>query len=380
MQPSPYHLQSHRLVEILRGFVPTNVWFEQLQERRVAVQAFAVYRHKFDRMPYLPSAPLVMDFPLLRAVLGRTKDFFYPDPELVHLFPSEDGRFIAHPNQVLWTGPDPEDFRYLEEEELYRSTGDAPMLFLMTPFSTGMESATTEEQIGEGYGFGTVYEFDLDEAAKERLMVSRAAIVTVLGRNAAFEMLFDFLLEFSDDGSNRRIFLTSSRQSPTTFEPPKIDGFSAEQAQQVFEKIYSRDFDSKNRLLLALRWYLFAQRNPLSKDELLVDVFISYWIALESLTGTKDPVSATRNLLAEIHNLSDRSPQHIENNLFPIGRIFGLRSKIVHQRHVPEITDDLLKFMDDLFVNVLLHTLDLPSAYKTNSYLDGSVVSLLSNT
>jgi hypothetical protein len=37
----------------------------------------------------------------------------------------------------------------------------------------------------------------------------------------------------------------------------------------------------------------------------------------------------------------------------------------------------LLQFMDDLFVDVLMYILEIPSPLKTSAYLDGSVESFL---
>jgi hypothetical protein len=323
-------------------------------------------------MHYLPSAPLIISFPLLRAVFGRANEFFYPDPESVHLFPSTDGLFETSTNQVVWTGPTAQDFHYLSMEDIWKSTGDAPVLFLMTPFEL-----PTDSDLSLPEGSGILTELEVDTAARERLTMARAAIVAVLGRNAAFEELFEILFEFDYQGGSRSTFLTTERTSPTTFDPPKLDGFSAELAKQVVEGIQSQDTDTKNRLLLALRWYLLAQRNPLRKNESYVDLFISYWIALESLAGPNEAVASIRRMLKEMHGLQGRSNQSVEDNLFPIGRIFGLRGRIVHEGHTPEIGYKLLSFMDDLFTDILLHTLGLATAHKTDAYLDGSAIGFL---
>ena len=353
--------------------MPVNSWFMPKEARQVVMQAFRVYEVPFARVQPLPAAPLVVEFDLVRAVFGRPQELLYPDPEPIQLFPNPDGAtYEWRPNQVLWTGPSPEDFRYLTDEETWRSTGDGIVLFLMTPF---LPTVAIDEPVATRTSTPT--EPGVDNAARERLIVARGAIVAVLGRNAAFEELFEVQLQFDDRGNSRLDRLTSGRLSPRSFDSPKLDGNSAKSARQVVDQIQSLDVDTKNRLALALRWYLLAQRHPLSKNETNVDVFISYWIALESLAGPTEAVPALRKALTEIHSLHSMSNQQLEDSLFPVGRIFRLRGRIVHHGEVPEIGYELLNLMDNLFVDVLLHTLGLPSASKTAAYLDGSAVNLL---
>ena len=63
--------------------------------------------------------------------------------------------------------------------------------------------------------------------------------------------------------------------------------------------------------------------------------------------------------------------------MFPIGRIQGLRGKILHEGRIESLKPDLTKLMTHVFTDLLLHLLGLPSGQNTSRYLDGSASELL---
>lgn len=213
----------------------------------------------------------------------------------------------------------------------------------------------------------------MSPAVREKLALVRSSVTATLGPNAVFEKLFQVDLRVEQDASQLS-GLTSSRISPTTYDPPKLDGFSAGLAQQVVEQTQTLDDDTRGRVLLAMRWYLLAQRHRLEQDESNTDIFVSYWVALEALAMPNTTnIGPVKNVLGQIHNLSAQGVGEV----LPIGRIFNLRGKILHEGHVPEIPWELLVFMDDLFVDILLHVLGVSATPKTRAYLDGSAKAYL---
>ena len=163
------------------------------------------------------------------------------------------------------------------------------------------------------------------------------------------------------------------RDNPAEFDPPRLDGPSAEKATKIVEALLTLDEEIRNRVSLALRWYLRTQRHVIPANEWRIDTFINYWIAFEALAMPREHVKSAIAKLAAIHGRSEDEIQRI----FPIGRIFSLRGKILHHGLVFALDKRLLQFMDDLFVDVLMYILDLPSPLKTSAYLDGSVENLL---
>jgi hypothetical protein len=345
---------AERLAQQFLELVPRNTWFASSELVNVVVQAFRVYRVPYGTMPILPSMPLVMDFNSIqvRAALGRDI-ILYPDPESFHLFPAPNGSFEEGTQEVWVITPEGEFIR-TTDREMWRSTKDGVLMLLLTPSMTDAKIGHPPTQV-----LPTV---------REKLTLTRSAIITTLGHNAAFEQLFEIEIRAASDASQIGA-ITSSRLSPTTYDPPKLDGFTAETAQQVVEKIHLLDDETRSRVLLALRWYLLAQKHSLEQDESNTDIFVSYWVALEALAMPDTTnIGPVKSILSEIHNVSSQQV----GDTFPIGRLFDLRSKILHQGHLLEIRWELLVFMDDLFTDTLLHILGMSATPKTSAYLDGS--------
>lgn len=352
---------AERLIQQLNQLVPRDSWFGPSEQTSVVVQAFRVYRVPFGSMQVLPAAPLVTDFESVqvRAVLGRDI-FLYPDPESFHLFPAPNGS-LEEGTQEVWIVTTEGEFLRTTDREMWRSTKDGVFMLLITP-------SLTAEEIGE-------IPTEISPAVREKLALVRSSITATLGHNAVFEKLFEVDLRVKQDASQIS-GLTPSRTSPITYDPPKLNGFSAELAQQVVEQTKALDDDTRGRVMLAMRWYLLAQRHKLEQDESDTDIFVSYWVALEALAMPNTTnINPVKTILGQIHNMSAQQV----GDTFPIGKIFDLRGKILHEGHVPKISWKLLVFMDDLFVDMLLPVLGVAATPKTSAYLDGSAKTYLPN-
>jgi hypothetical protein len=85
-----------------------------------------------------------------------------------------------------------------------------------------------------------------------------------------------------------------------------------------------------------------------------------------------DHHSALRRL-AEIHG---RTTEDVKA-AFPIGRLHGLRSRILHRGEVYPLDYRLPAFMDALCVDVMMHLLGIEKEPRTAACLDGSANGLL---
>jgi hypothetical protein len=63
--------------------------------------------------------------------------------------------------------------------------------------------------------------------------------------------------------------------------------------------------------------------------------------------------------------------------MFPIGRLQGLRSRILHYGEVYALDLDLNRLMDALCFDMLMYLLDVPAQPRTGAYLDGSANDLV---
>jgi hypothetical protein len=113
------------------------------------------------------------------------------------------------------------------------------------------------------------------------------------------------------------------------------------------EKIDRSDSARKQKISLSLHWYI----KGVQADGL--DSFLSLWIALETLTMTSTNVSEMNAALGAAYGMDPVSAS-VE---FGAGRLFGLRSRIVHNGIRKRISTDLTDYMECLYADLLVHEL-----------------------
>lgn len=217
------------------------------------------------------------------------------------------------------------------------------------------------------------YDGNDEDAAKERVSLIRSVMVALMGRNAAYKHEFDAPIECTARtvGSLSAVFATP------VDETPAVNQEGIDLVSTTLEKLSSLDDSMQNRIRLAMRWY----QRSFGDDRLVrdtaegqVDDFINSWLALETLAmeGTTK-VAPIVHMLAAIHETDAQRA----GETFPIGRIQRVRHNIVHEGQIESLKDGLTKFMLDVFADLLLHILGLPSGDNTRRYLDGSARELV---
>lgn len=311
----------------------TRQWFNRRQDARVFVSVFRVYRVPLKGA--FSRRPLVADFGQVRAMFVQ-----WDAP-----YQKVDQNVVEQPNGQMNLQPHP--------VHLYR-TGEGVLLLLITPLPEN-------------------YDYNHETAARERVIFTRSLMVALMGRNAAYEHEFDMNVECGD----RAVSNPSPVFTTPADEVPMVNKEGVELASEALDKLSSLDDSTQNRIRRALRWhqrsfgdYRFVQ----DFEEGQIDDFINCWLALETLAmeGTTN-VAPIRNMLAEIHGLDAQRA----GELFPIGRIFRLRGNILHDGRIQRLEDGLTRFMTDVFADLLLHVLGLPSGKNTRRYLDGSANGLI---
>ncbi|MBA3473507.1 MAG: hypothetical protein H0T57_09835 [Rubrobacter sp.] len=320
------------VVNYVCPFVPWRKWFDRSQDARVWVRAYRAYHVPAEIVSQ--KQQFVADFEQVRAVFLRW-DAPYQIVE-PNLFQQKNGQIAAQPRPRL------------------DRTGEGVLLLLMTPLPEN-------------------YDGNDENAAREKVSFTRSVMVAFMGRNAAYKYMFDVTVECGA----RTVGHTSLVFSTPRDETPVVNKQGEELVSEVLEKLSSLDNSTQNRIRLALRWY----QRSFGDDRLVrdtvegqIDDFINSWLALETLVmeGTTN-IAPVKRMLGEIHGLD---AQRVVD-LFPIGRIYGLRGDILHEGQIHGLKDGLTRFMTDVFADLLLHVLDLPSGENTRRYLDGSANGLV---
>lgn len=289
------------------------------------------------------------------------ENMILPDYDSAYqLFPTPDGE-TEHEPQTVYVAFEGEDEMYWTDEMVWRATGDGVLLLLMTPTLTprGVDDEALQ----------------IPFAVTEALTLARAAIIATMGRNAAFEQLFECELILEEDDSALGM-LGRGRHHPDNYDSPKLDGIHAELSERFVERVEGLGERTRNRVKLALRWFIRAQRHPAPEGELKVDTFVNYWVAFEALAMPNEKPWSAWKKLAAIHDLTEQEAK----DLFPIGLLQGLRARILHHGQLYPLQEDMLTLMEDMFLDVLLHMLGLLDNPRTARYLDGSANDLMPNT
>ncbi len=309
-------------------FVPRQEWFSHQEDAKVWVSAYRVYRAPSESVSLRRS--LTADFQRVRAVFLRwDAPYIKPDQNVIE---QKNGQLTLE----------------LHPFHMYR-TGEGVLLLLITPLPDGYDASD-------------------ESAARERVSVVRSVMVALMGRNAAYEYEFDLAIECD----TRTVGPFSPVFTTPVDETPAVNREGVELVRVALERLSSLDDSTQNRIRLALRWYQRSfgdDRLVRDTQEEDVDKFINCWLAWETLVMERyNDINSITRALAAIHGLER---QQI-GELFPIGRIYHLRGRILHHGQIEDLEQGLIRFMTDVFSDLLLRVLDLPIGQNTKRYLDGS--------
>jgi hypothetical protein len=349
------------LANLFATYAPLDKWFPEPGAKGIVADMYRVYKEPFADRVAFPSIIQIIDFDSAkaRAVFIRAQ-VQIPDYERSHtLFPTPDGGTRTGP-QESWVVLEHEEYMQSTEREIWHDTGDGIFLLILTPSLTGTGIDDPAKRISQ--------------AVEMTLELVRSSIILTMGRNAAFEQIFRAGVVVDPDQRLRKLeVLSTGRDHPDSYDEPQIDGFTAQESVQFVQDVLDAEDDVRNRISLALRWYLRAKRTPVPVGELRIDTFVYYWIAFEALAMPDGDHRSALQLLAARHG---KTVDEIKA-VFPIGRLQGLRSRILHRGELYPLDVGLSAFMDALCVDAMMHLIGTTTKPRTTVYLDGSGIDLL---
>jgi Apea-like HEPN len=200
---------------------------------------------------------------------------------------------------------------------------------------------------------------------RQSLQETIALLIAMNGRNAAFEFIFDNIIPMTGESTTA---ISQVSVNPLAFAAPDFSPERLSDIQNVAKAIDYLVPEEKNRIKLSLRWFESAMR----KDG--VDSFLSFWIALETLVMDNTDIRPINQSLANAYGVSIQEA----SKQFGVGRVFGLRSQIVHHGHIAPIHQNLERYMEALYSDLLLAELNLPSEHKAQLVLNDPEFDLIS--
>lgn len=206
--------------------------------------------------------------------------------------------------------------------------------------------------------FFTPYHADGDVTEAEalaRIESARGLVSAVEGLNANYSHIFTRVLELPSG--------TQSSAGPVIAVPHTmpVPFVSGDRVGRIADALPSLDPSLQTRLLLGLRWFDKADRET---DP--VDAFLKSWFAVEVI-GMPDTtnIRPVVEKLAAIYALSYQDAV----TRFQIGRVQSLRADIVHNGLVRPIHQQLHRYVQAVFVDVLFHLTGQPSERRTEAVL-----------
>lgn len=180
---------------------------------------------------------------------------------------------------------------------------------------------------------------------------------TICGRNTVYEKEFEQVLSIREDKIS---VATNVVENPNVFPKPNLSSGSLALLVRAIEQIEKLPTLERNRIELSLHWLESSLRSQ------GLDTFIKAWIALEILAmpdGTN--IKPINDFLADVYGMSSAEAHHT----FLVGKIFGLRGRILHKGELLPLTFVVEEYLYAIFIDVLLAILELPSEGRSQSFL-----------
>lgn len=188
------------------------------------------------------------------------------------------------------------------------------------------------------------------EAEVRQSASAYCGLVAVLcGRNAVYQRVFENVL--AADGSTTSGF-TPIVENPAVFSPADVSAVRLTTLLSAGQAISVLSGPASNRIQLSLHWFESSLRSN------GVDAFLKSWIAFEILTMKRETdIRPLNEALATIYQCSVKEA----DQEFLVGRLFGLRSRVVHNGELIELHYHVQEYLVALYCDILLHRFDLPT-------------------
>jgi len=308
--------QGEKIIFDLKKLIPS-YWFKDLTNSSIWVTCYSMYEiSKEDIRDY----PKILDFENVRAIIlfGEVSYLNYSDfiPQIINSRIHFDKSKIRKEKTPIGT-----------------------YLLVLTPFDIdGKEGNVNQTKIEISIVAGLLGSFN--------------------GRNMIFEKIFENIYKGGQISFYSHVF-----ENPSWFAKPDISNSRLEIISKANKTISSLPEHERNRVCLSLRWFeqaLFDNG---------VNAFLKYWIALETISMPNTTnIQPLVEILSRAYNLS----YEVAKESFAIGKLFGLRARIVHGGHIISIHAQLIRYMEALYSDILQTHLGLSCEQRAMNILKGA--------
>lgn len=197
---------------------------------------------------------------------------------------------------------------------------------------------------------------DVDATAyRQRTESVTGALIALVGRDVAHELLFESLMGLTTKGVAN---FTRQIEIPGWSGQPDLDTENLATIRDASGALSQLEREEQYRFALSLRWFYQSFGN------VEVDAFLRLWISLETLASGANGIRTT---LARAYGL-DREQAGQE---FHIGRFEGIRDRIVHDGEDFPVSSSMLLYLRAVYADVLRCVLNLRFRGEARNALEG---------
>lgn len=211
--------------------------------------------------------------------------------------------------------------------------------------------------------FFQLYDQSTEFETKNRLSSYCGIYLAINGLGNAIDLEFQHILH----SDNKISYFGNVFLNPSALKNVDLSASVLSLIKMIGEKVAELDPSKSRRLMLALHWFEKSMRARGT------DSFLNAWIALEALAmpDTTD-ISSIKKKLSKIFEVE----QKVIEDKFCIGRMFGLRSKIVHDGLVYSASSILMDHIHAIFTDLLIEECGLQPIFRSKSILNDETFSI----
>jgi len=199
---------------------------------------------------------------------------------------------------------------------------------------------------------------------KHNIFAAAGFLAAFNGRNMIYEQVFHNVLEVQ---SGRLTTFSGVIVNSSTYPTPDLSSQRINLIETATSQLSQLPVALKNRVWLSLRWYEASLRST------GVDGFLQAWIALEVLGIDKADIRPVNEALARIYGITLNEAKQ----RFDVGRICGIRSRIVHDGELVSISQPISDYVEAIYVDVLYELLGLDTERRAESHINNPASTIL---
>jgi hypothetical protein len=197
-----------------------------------------------------------------------------------------------------------------------------------------------------------------DEPRVRELIGTTVGLVAAINGGAlVFERMFDYVIVLA---TRQLTIFSPGFKTPVAYGQPRVSAADLAVVDDASKALAGRNTMLQARVRLALHWFHQALHDD-TQDE-----FIKLWVAVEALAMPDTTnVKLVNEVLASSYGITTQDA----SKRFGVGKLQGLRSRILHKGEQLTIHGDLTNYVRALFTDLLLEVLGLPAQHRADAYM-----------